>query len=204
MQVIKEHTKNVILETAKGEFLAHGFKAASMRAISRRAGVSLSNIYTYFRSKDEIFCAVVDPFICNLELLLKQYHSGQYVSLDVFVSGEYQHNVIVSTMKLVKQYREVIFLLLFRAGGSSMENFREDIVENNIEMGTQYMRFMKDKYPYLNIAVSELFVKIAGRWWVSVFEEIARHNQLGDDEAEQFIADYVRFSTAGWKTLLDA
>lgn len=204
MQVIKENTKNAILETAKEEFLACGFKAASMRSIARKADVNLSNIYTYFRGKDDIFRAMVDPFICSLNAFLKKHHSGEYVSLDVFVSGDYQHHVIASMMRLVRQYRDIIFLLLFRAGGSSFENFREEIVEENICIGVEYMQLMKEKYPHLNIEVSELFVRITGRWWVSVLEEIARHNDLSDDEAEQFIADYVKFGTAGWKKLLDA
>jgi AcrR family transcriptional regulator len=41
-------------------FLAHGFDAASMGAIAREAGVSKGTLYVYFKSKEELFEAIVE------------------------------------------------------------------------------------------------------------------------------------------------
>ncbi|MDD6934640.1 MAG: helix-turn-helix domain containing protein, partial [Bacteroidales bacterium] len=54
MQTAKDHTRRLLLETAREAFLRKGFKAVSMREISRLSGVGLSNIYNYFPCKDDL------------------------------------------------------------------------------------------------------------------------------------------------------
>src|SRR5215510_12615227 len=49
-----------ILEGARHTFLAQGFDAASMGAIARQAGVSKGTLYVYFKSKEELFEAIVE------------------------------------------------------------------------------------------------------------------------------------------------
>jgi AcrR family transcriptional regulator len=48
-----------IIEGAKQVFLAQGFDAASMGEIARVAGVSKGTLYVYFKSKEELFDAIV-------------------------------------------------------------------------------------------------------------------------------------------------
>jgi AcrR family transcriptional regulator len=47
-----------ILEAAARAIAAHGFHGMSMRELARAAGMSLSNLYNYFASKDEILHAL--------------------------------------------------------------------------------------------------------------------------------------------------
>lgn len=49
-----------IIDGACRVFLAQGFDAASMGAIAREAGVSKGTLYVYFRSKEELFEAIVE------------------------------------------------------------------------------------------------------------------------------------------------
>jgi AcrR family transcriptional regulator len=49
-----------ILDGASRVFLAQGFDAASMGAIAREAGVSKGTLYVYFKSKEELFEAIVE------------------------------------------------------------------------------------------------------------------------------------------------
>ena len=49
-----------ILEGAKRVFLKMGFDAASMGAIAKEAGVSKGTLYVYFKSKEELFEAIVE------------------------------------------------------------------------------------------------------------------------------------------------
>ena len=52
-------TRRALLDAAAGEFGEHGFHAASISQITRRAGVALGSFYTYYESKDAIFRALV-------------------------------------------------------------------------------------------------------------------------------------------------
>jgi AcrR family transcriptional regulator len=54
-----ERTRRALLDAATAEFGDNGFHAASISAITRRAGVALGSFYTYFDSKDAIFRALV-------------------------------------------------------------------------------------------------------------------------------------------------
>lgn len=49
-----------ILDGARRTFLANGFDAASMNGIARAAGVSKGTLYVYFKSKEELFEAIVE------------------------------------------------------------------------------------------------------------------------------------------------
>jgi AcrR family transcriptional regulator len=48
-----------IVDGARRVFLAQGFDAASMGEIARTAGVSKGTLYVYFKSKEELFAAIV-------------------------------------------------------------------------------------------------------------------------------------------------
>ncbi|MFF9476418.1 TetR/AcrR family transcriptional regulator [Streptomyces roseolus] len=51
--------RRAILDAALAEFLAEGYAAASMDAITARSGVSKATIYKHFGSKERLFLAVV-------------------------------------------------------------------------------------------------------------------------------------------------
>ena len=86
-QVQKEDIRRIILQAARGEFLQKGFKDTSMRTISRLSGVTLSNIYNYFRDKDEIFRAVLTPLLNAFEQLFAEHNSDDYINSGSCILG---------------------------------------------------------------------------------------------------------------------
>ena len=60
-----------ILDGAKQVFSTVGFDAASMNDVTRAAGVSKSTLYVYFRSKEELFTALIaqqrDAYFARIE-----------------------------------------------------------------------------------------------------------------------------------------
>ena len=55
MQVKKDEIRNNILDTAQRLFIKRGYENTSMKQIAERSNISKSNIYRYFRSKEEIY-----------------------------------------------------------------------------------------------------------------------------------------------------
>lgn len=51
--------RQAIIDAALAEFLAEGYSAASMDAITRGSGVSKATIYKHFGSKERLFLAVI-------------------------------------------------------------------------------------------------------------------------------------------------
>ena len=71
-QVKKEEGRNAILRAAAELFSQKGYHNATLREISALAGMSLSNVYVYFRSKYDILFAVNDPWVRSWFELLEQ------------------------------------------------------------------------------------------------------------------------------------
>ncbi len=55
-----ERTRRKLLSAAEGEFGEKGFHNASISSITQRAGVAQGTFYLYYRSKEEIFRALVE------------------------------------------------------------------------------------------------------------------------------------------------
>ena len=65
----KSDTRVKILESAKTEFLRHGFEKASIRTIAKNAGVTAGAIYKHFPAKADLFYALTEPVSFNLSWL---------------------------------------------------------------------------------------------------------------------------------------
>lgn len=55
-----------IVEAARARFLREGVDGASLRAIAADAGTSIGMVYYYFKTKDELFLAVVEDVYAGL------------------------------------------------------------------------------------------------------------------------------------------
>lgn len=202
MQVKKEDIQRRIREAAEKEFLDKGFKGASMRSVAKDAEVGLSNIYNYFKNKDEILGEVLSPLLNAFDELLEQHNDPRYISKDIFTSEEYQLEHTERFVQLILKFKKELKLLLFHSHGSSYENFWNEFSDKQTETGWKYLQKMKEKYPQVNTTMSEFFIHIMSSWWLTIIGEIVSHD-LSKDEMKQFFSDYVAFSTAGWKKLMN-
>ncbi|PIE87587.1 MAG: TetR family transcriptional regulator [Bacteroidetes bacterium] len=202
MQVQKTNIRQTILQSARHEFLEHGFKDASMRRIARMSNVTLSNIYNYFKNKDEIFYEVLRPLLETFEKLTDEHNNRDHITIDVFTMKSYQREMIDGLMIILGQYRAELKLLLFQASGSSLENFRDTFTDSQTIKSQEYMLLMKQKYPEINTDVSTFFIHTMTSWWLTLVGEIVTHDELSKNDIEHFVSEFVAFSNAGWKRLM--
>jgi AcrR family transcriptional regulator len=158
-------------------------------------------MYNYFRNKDEMFAAVLQPLMDEFEHIARENNSAEAISLDVFTSSRYQRDHIAVYMKLITRFRKELNLLLFHAHGSRYEDFRSVYTDTQTGVGMEYLRAMKRKYPRVNTDISPMFIHTTTSWWFSIIGELVSHN-TGPKEMERFLQDYMAFGTAGWKKLM--
>ena len=103
MQYPKDDIQKEILKAAEKVFLENGFPKASMREIAQEAQVGLSNIYSYFKSKDDIFCTVVRPVISAFDRMLHEHHGRYGADIMEMYSTE-------SLCKNLRRYIELSFI----------------------------------------------------------------------------------------------
>lgn len=202
MQRTKDHTRNLLLDTARASFFTKGFKAVSMREISKKSGVGLSNIYNYYPNKEALLADVLQPLFREIEKIQQRHNSSENVSTDVFTSEKIQAEWVRENLNIVSQYRNELKLLLFASQGSQFENFIEKWILRSTTVGIEYMEKMKTRYPQLHTDISHFFIRFASSWWVNMTKEIVRHDNLPEQEIEHFVEEYIRFSTGGWEKLL--
>lgn len=199
MRILKDDKYNSILLAARTEFIGRGYKEASMRSIARRAGVGLSNIYNYFRNKDDIYRAILKPVENELFAFIARQHTEERVDFNRLSPFGHDEEVIDQYIDLVCRYKEELRLLLYRSEGSSMERFRDDFADYLTRVSLQYMELEKKQHPDTR-DISAFFLHVMCSWMASVLGEIVTHD-LSRQKIKEFFREYFRFEFAGWREL---
>lgn len=202
MQTLKENVLQRILLTARKEFISQGVKDASIRTIASKANVSVGTIYKYFKSKDELFCAVLQPLLTKLNRHMHSHNDERFLNLEVFTSPSLSIDYLNQTVSLVKTFRPELKLLLFQAAGTSLDRYLERILAEQIKIGEEYLSIMKSRWPHIDAQLSPFFIHILCSTWTNILRELVLHDEFSDSEIKQALIQYAHFSLAGWKELL--
>jgi AcrR family transcriptional regulator len=76
VQIPVEERRADLVAAATELFLERGYEGATMEDISKAAGVTRANIYWYFKSKDEVFAAVMEQMLRREIHALATEHAG--------------------------------------------------------------------------------------------------------------------------------
>ncbi|HEY8219247.1 MAG TPA: TetR/AcrR family transcriptional regulator [Methylobacter sp.] len=79
MNKLHNPKRQAILDAATRAFIAHGYSGASMETIAEAAPVSKPTLYNHFKSKQDLFAAVIE---CRCEAFLSAFSSVQIESND--------------------------------------------------------------------------------------------------------------------------
>ena len=124
------------------------------------------------------------------------------MELYVEQTEEFQRAMIKEFLALMLHFRTELKLLLLGSGGSSLEGFTEEIIQQQSEIGVEYIRKLRTKYPKANSAITPLFIRICSHWWLIFMLELVANESLTKEDIEQALSEYVCFGTAGWKSLM--
>ena len=203
MQVVKDNTRKLLLNTARKAFLQKGYKAVSMREISKLSGIGLSNIYNYFSSKDELLTVVLRPLLNEMDRMLERHNKPGSLSLDIFTSEDYIRSSLNEIMRIVTNYHQEIKLLFLYSQSSMYQDYLDKWVDRCTEKGIEYMQVMRERHPELNTDISRFFLRYTSSCWIDMMKETALHEELSHEETERFLNEYVRYVTGGWKKLMN-
>ena len=203
MQVVKDNTRKLLLNTARKAFLQKGYKAVSMREISKLSGIGLSNIYNYFSSKDELLTVVLRPLLNEMDRMLERHNKPGGLSLDIFTSEDYIRGSLNEIMRIVTNYHQEIKLLFLYSQSSMYQDYLDKWIDRCTETSIEYMWGMRERHPELNTDISRFFLRYTSSCWIDMMKETALHEELSHEETERFLNEYVRYVTGGWKKLMN-
>lgn len=203
MQVVKDNTRKLLLNTARKAFLQKGYKAVSMREISKLSGIGLSNIYNYFSCKDELLTVVLRPLLNEMDRMLERHNKPGGLSLDIFTSEDYIRSSLNEIMRIVTNYHQEIKLLFLYSQSSMYQDYLDKWIDRCTEKSIEYMQGMRECHPELNTDISRFFLRYTSSCWIDMMKETALHEELSHEETERFLNEYVRYVTGGWKKLMN-
>lgn len=124
MQVLKDEMRKRIYEAAKKEFTMKGFSKASMRNIAADAGMTVGNLYRYFKDKEALFYSIIGPAYENLMELVKasiEMADGNFdTSFFEFLSKQ--------ILKICREHKIELLILFEGSGETRYENAKEEMI----------------------------------------------------------------------------
>lgn len=190
MQVKKEDIREKIISSAREEFLKHGYVEASLRVIAEKAGLTKGAVYSYFENKDALFCELTTPAISFIESEFQHdnCHYDFKTKDALFDSYEVTIQGFRSCSQAVLDNHKSFKLLLFCSAGSSLENYKETIIQLYAQNFYKVCSFFTKTESYHKGVINEMFIHTLATTYVSFLEEIVLHEperKEVDDYVEQ-------------------
>lgn len=138
MAVADSSIEPKLLDSAKREFLARGFELASLKDICESAEVTTGALYKRYKSKEELFAAVVKETVDNLEearIARSEFDFDKLSDKNLKNMWIMNKESLLWWFKLFEKHREGITLLLNCSAGTRYSNFKHDFVEQAMEAG---------------------------------------------------------------------
>ena len=196
-------TKKKIQQAALAEFLEKGFLGASLRQITKNAGVTTGAFYGYFSSKEALFNALVEP---HAAALMGKFMEAQTSFAELPEEEQPEHMGVESShcvhwmVDYICDHREPVKLLLTRSEGTSYEHFVHNMVEVEVEYTLQYMEVLRRlgrDIPALDRSLCHI---IASGMMSGIFEIVI--HDMPKDQALRDVDQLRDFYTAGWLKLM--
>lgn len=128
MQVLKEEVRQNILKAAKMLFLQKGFEMASMNMIAKNAGISKSNLYNYFASKETIFYALTDRTYQYVQSVFENLLNHETEAIGHFDIEGYMALAYEELIILFIKHREELLLIMDCSKGTRLENTKHKLI----------------------------------------------------------------------------
>ncbi len=195
MQIKKEDVKNSILDSAREEFLEKGFTGGSLNSIASRADLSKGAIYSYFKSKNDLFYHLVSSTIEYLQDYINKIYSNKD-------SMKWINDFEMSMEEFRRFSKEVVMkdkefkLLFFCAEGSELSEFREDLIQ---QYHKTFNEFLENTGLGEN-AFTEMFLHTLARTYISFIEEIVLHSPY-EEEIDRYAREMAVFMHGGFKNI---
>jgi AcrR family transcriptional regulator len=122
MQVLKPELRAGILSSAKELFYLNGYEKTTMRDVSDKMQMSVSNLYKYFKNKDDLFDVIVEDyattFMKGFTMALSHSKSDEFdpERLEAMVSG---------FAKAISMDHRAFYILMEQSHGSHFQDFKK-------------------------------------------------------------------------------
>ena len=199
-----ETTLQKINQIAIAEFLEKGFRGASLREIVKKAGVTTGAFYGYYKSKEELFSALVKPHADYvLEYFKKKVDEFMSVPKEEWAAKMTSYSRVgINAIYEYAYANKIAFKLILKASaGTVFENFIHDLVELEIEATHIFYKEMESQGCSTYSLNKNLEHMIISGEFSALFELII--HDIPKEEGLQCVDQLYRFYEAAWYSFLN-
>lgn len=198
-----ESTLTRIHQAAKAEFLEKGFRGASLRNIVKSVGMTTGAFYGYYKSKEELFEALVgEPH----DYLIGRFKDAQRKFAQLpheqqpEVMGDISGLCMYDMLHYAYAHLEECKLILCCSEGTRFSGLIDEMVEIEVESTHTYLAVLNDLgRPSPQIDPKLEHILITGMFH-TFFELVIHEMPLRD--AENYVREMRAFYTAGWMKIM--
>lgn len=196
-------TQKKILNAGKKEFLARGYKDASLRGIAKAAGFTQGAFYGYYRSKEALFEALVAPVADGL---FEQFKAAQDAHFDLIPEDRAAESRQLSTDYLL-HFIDYIYdnfdafkLVLCCSEGTRFATYVHDLVTLDVSQAGRYYDELRKRDKLEGVVNPELHHMITSAYFTAVFETVV--HDMSREQAIEYVQQLAVFFNSGWEGLL--
>jgi AcrR family transcriptional regulator len=196
-------TRQKLLDAGKKEFLAKGFKSASLRKIVKDAGFTLGAFYGYYPDKEALFGALVDPVAGELVRSFKaacDHHFDLFDTDKTSEARELSTEYLRQFLAFVYDNFDVFRLVLCRSDGTKYHDYVHRLVKIEIEQSELYVARLRELGRVEGEVSPEVRHMLTDAYFNCVFETVV-HN-MNRKKAMGYVEQIARFFNSGWDSLL--
>lgn len=196
-------TQENILRAGKQEFLQKGFLEASLRNIVKNAGVTTGAFYGYYKSKEELFDALVnDKAQCFLEKFNEAQNAFANLPPDQQSAnmGEISEKCLWWLLDYMYDNADVFKLILRCSDGTKHADFIHSLVEIEISATHRFCHVLK-KLGHQSKEIDEQLEHMLVSGFFTAFFETIIHN-MPKKQALLYVKELRDFYTAGWQKIM--
>lgn len=196
-------TQRKILEIGKKEFLAKGFKDASLRGIVKEAGFTQGAFYGYYPDKAALFDALVSE---AADGLVEQFKAAQEAHFDLIPAERTIDSRRLSTEYLryflgyIYDHFDAFKLILCCSAGTRYENYVHELVELEVSQTERYYNELERRGKIEGHISHELHHLTTSAYFTAVFETVV--HDMNRERAMSYIEELATFFNCGWDGLL--
>ena len=137
---VKDHSlDDKIINSAVDEFLQSGFLGASLHKIAKSAGVTTGALYTRYKSKNALFCSLLEEVFAAFrergEQAAQKYSAVGSAS-DFLAAMEYEGQIYLD---IFFEHHNACVLLFCKSGGSSAEQTIKSMMDYKVSSTVEFL-----------------------------------------------------------------
>lgn len=197
-------TRDRIHEIAIAEFLDKGFRNASLRSIVKDAGVTTGSFYWYYKSKEELYDAIVGE---HYDHILRMYDEALNSFWEMFKEEQKTHmgdiggECMAAMVEYMYRHLTEFKLLIGSSAGTKYEDLLHELTVREIESTRQFEQHMAQiGQPVPQEIEPALAHSITSGMFAGMFELVI--HDVPKEKAVICVRQLHAFYTAGWRALM--